>query len=87
MPQGSPLLTTCRSLQNDTHTPCVSPPHAVLEHPLVGSTRAATLPHSLFHTHTHIHTYIYSPLFFLIPIYHKPYATADRLPPHDKERD
>lgn len=57
--------------------------------PPIGSTRTATLPHSLFHTHayTHIYTYIYSPLFFLIPIYHKPYATADRLPPHDKERD
>ena len=87
MTQGRPLLTTCRSLQNDTHTPCVSPSACCTGAPPIGSTRAATLPHSLFHTHTHIHIYIYSPLFFLIPIYHKPYATADRLPPHDKERD
>ena len=89
MPQGRPLLTTCRSLQNDTHTSCVSPSACSTGAPPIGSTRAATLPHSLFHTHayTHIYTYIYSPLFFLIPIYHKPYATADRLPPHDKERD
>ena len=45
------------------------------------------LPIPYTHAYTHIYTYIYSPLFFLIPIYHKPYATADRLPPHDKERD
>ena len=39
--------------------PVCPPPHAVLEPPPVGSTRAATLPHSLFNTHAYTHIYIY----------------------------
>lgn len=90
MPQGSPLLTTCRSLQNDTHTPCVSPSACCTGAPPCRQHKGGNPPPlsiSYTHAYTHIYIYINSPLFFLIPIYHKPYATADRLPPHDKERD
>ena len=69
--------------------PVCPPPHAVLEPPYRqhkgGNPPPLPIPYT--HAYTHIYTYIYSSLFFLIPIYHKPYATADRFPPHYKERD
>ena len=62
MPQGSPLLTTCRSLQNDTHTPCVSPLRMLYWSPTCRQHKGGNpppLPIPYTHAYTHIYTYIF----------------------------